>query len=78
MQKKPVPNYGPGSISTTAKAKREIIDARIVAATGPSLKDRLLDAITRPSSGPMSQSSKAIQDRIAQEKALKREAGGRK
>ena len=65
------PNYGPGSISTKAKAKVAILKAHEAKEKKPSL----LNAIMM---GPMSPSAKAIADRDEQQKQLKKEVGGRK
>ena len=66
------PNYGPGSISTKAKAKVALLKAEDAKAKKPSL----LNAIMNPTPGAKSQSSAAIEDRINQQKALKKEVGG--
>jgi len=57
------------TISETAKAR--------VAALKQKKAPSLLNAINAANMGPKTQNSAAIEDRVRQEKALKKEVGGR-
>ena len=74
MATKYEPNFGPGSISTVAKSRIKGIQA------ATPKKVSLLNAIMNPGStvAKMSPSAAAIKDRDDQQKALKKEVGGRK
>lgn len=73
MATKRVPNYGPGSISTVAKGRLAAMPKPAIGVT-----DRLLNAITKVSSGPKSSGATQIKNRIDQQDALKREHGGKR
>ena len=66
------PNYGPGSVSTIAKSRLNALQKETK--RPPSL----LNAITKANEGAKSPSSQNIQNRVATEKAMKREVGGRR
>lgn len=62
------PNFGPGSISTVAKARKE---ALLAGAKKPSLMDTLKGYVQGATEGPMSQSAKNLKNRDEAKKKLR-------